>query len=224
MTDLALMNGVVLPVVFGLVGFVEPCSIGTTLLMVKQLEGRPVGERLVQAVLFMATRALAIGLLGLVAAAVGAAFLGFQRGAWLLLGLLYLALGLMYVTGRAGMLMHAFGPSLHRLRSRGGAVTLGLLFGLNIPACAAPMILALLGLAAAGGASTRQLGAGFVSLALFGLALSAPLVLALLFAPVRAALDRLAASAGRLPRWTGALFIVLGLWSVWFGLFVSIAD
>lgn len=93
---------------------------------------------------------------------------------------------------------------------------------MNIPACAAPLILALLALAAAGGASTAELGAGFVSLGLFGLALSLPLVLAVFFAPVRALLDRLAALSRRIPRWTGALFIVLGLWSIWFGLFVSL--
>ena len=121
------------------------------------------------------------------------------------------------------LLMRALGPGLQRLRSTRGTVALGLVFGLNIPACAAPLILALLALAAAGGASAAQLGAGFVSLGLFGLALSLPLVLAVLFAPFRRLIDRLAALSRKIPRWTGALFIVLGLWSIWFGLFVSIS-
>lgn len=161
MNDTGLINVVILPIVFGLVGFVEPCSIGSTLLMLKQLEGRAARERLVQVLIFAATRGLLIGLLGLMAAAVGSAFLGLQRGAWLLLGFLYLTLGLLYLSGRAGLLMRSFGPSLQRLRSRRGAAALGLVFGLNNPACAAPLILALLGLAAAGGASAGQLGAGF---------------------------------------------------------------
>ncbi len=106
--------------------------------------------------------------------------------------------------------------------SAAGAAALGLIFGLNIPACAAPLIPALLALAAAGGASIAELGAGFVSLGLFGLALSLPPVLAVFFEPMRALLDRLAALSRRIPRWTGLLFILRGLWSIWFGLFVSL--
>ena len=33
---------------------------------------------------------------------------------------------------------------------------------------------------------------------------------------------RLAGLTRRMPVWTGTLFIVLGVWSIWFGLFVSI--
>lgn len=219
MAEIGWLNTLALPVFFGLIGFLEPCSIGSTLVMVKQMEGRSEREKIAQMLVFAATRALFIGLL---AAGVGSAFLGWQKGAWLLLGVFYVVLGAMYLGGRAGMLMHAIGPDLSRLRGRGGAAALGLLFGLNIPACAAPLILALLALAAAGGTSAAELGAGFVSLGLFGLALSLPLVLAVFFAPVRALLDWLASLSRRIPRWTGALFILLGLWSIWFGLFVSI--
>lgn len=222
MTDIGWLNTVALPVFFGLFGFIEPCSIGSTLLMVKQIEGRSARDKIAQMLIFATTRGLVIGLLGLVAAGIGSAFLGWQKGAWLMLGVFYVILGLMYLGGRARLLMHTIGPGLQRLRSRRGAAVLGLIFGLNIPACAAPLILALLALAAAGGASNAELGAGFVSLGLFGLALSLPLVLAVFVAPVRAWLDRLAALSRRMPRWTGALFVVLGLWSIWFGLFVSI--
>lgn len=223
MGEIDWLNTVALPIFFGLFGFIEPCSIGSTLVMIKQIEGRSARDKVAQMIIFATTRGLFIGLLGLVAAGVGSAFLGWQRGAWLLLGAFYVVLGAMYLGGRAGMLMHAIGPRLQRLRSRRGAAALGLLFGLNIPACAAPLILALLALAAAGGASAADLGAGFVSLGLFGLALSLPLVLAVFFAPVRSLIDRLAALSRRIPRWTGALFILLGLWSIWFGLFVSIS-
>jgi len=119
--------------------------------------------------------------------------------------------------------MRGFGPRLSGLRSPRGAAALGLLFGLNIPACAAPLILALLGFAAAGGASAADLSGGFVTLALFGLALSLPLVAAVFIGPARAMLDRMAALSTQMPRWTGLLLVLLGLWSIWFGLFVSIA-
>jgi cytochrome c-type biogenesis protein len=223
MGEFGFVNVVALPILFGLFGFIEPCSIGSTLVMVKQVEGRSRQQKVVQMLVFAATRAILIGLLGVVAAVVGSAFLGFQRGAWLLLGVFYLVLGAMYLSGRVGVLMRAIGPRLDRVRSARGAMALGLFFGLNIPACAAPLLLALLGSAAADGARTADMSGGFVSLALFGLALSLPLVLATLFAPLRELLDRLAALSRRIPRWTGVLLILLGLWSIWFGLFVSIA-
>lgn len=222
MAELGWLNTLVLPVFFGLIGFLEPCSIGSTLVMVKHMEDHSGREKIAQMLVFATTRGLFIGLLGLMAAGVGSAFLGWQKGAWLLLGVFYVVLGAMYLGGRAGLLMHVIGPRLRCVRGRRGAAALGLLFGLNIPACAAPLILAMLGLAAASGTGAAELGAGFVSLGLFGLALSLPLVLAVVFAPVRVLLDRLAALSRRIPRWTGALFILLGLWSIWFGLFVSI--
>ena len=219
---MSLFNGVALPIFFGLIGFLEPCSIGSTLLVLKQIEGQPARARIVQTVMFAATRAVFIGLLGMLAALLGAAFLGFQKVAWLILGLVYIALGVLYLSGKAGVVMRSFGPSLARLRTVRGSVALGVLFGLNIPACAAPLILALLGSAAVTGTTGVALSSGFVSLGLFGFALSLPLVLAVFFAPARKMFDALAALSGRIPRWTGMLLVVLGIWSVWFGLFVSI--
>ncbi|HUG25494.1 cytochrome c biogenesis protein CcdA [Piscinibacter sp.] len=207
---------------FGLFGFIEPCTIGSTLVIVKQIEERTAAQRIVQTLVFALTRALFIGAAGLLAAVLGSAFLGLQKAAWLLLGVVYIALGLLYVLGKAGVLMRSFGPSLSRMRDVRGSVLLGLLFGLNIPACAAPLILALLGASAAGGATGAALASGFVSLALFGLALSLPLVIAVFFEPARRGLDWLAALSRRVPVWTGMLLIALGLWSVWFAFFVTL--
>ncbi len=222
MTELSLLNTVALPIFFGLMGFVEPCSIGSTLVLVKHLEGRSASEKVAQVSAFAITRAVFIGFLGILAAVVGAAFLGLQAAAWFALGVLYIAVGILYLTGRAGWLMRSFGPSLARLDNVRGSVTLGVLFGFNIPACAAPLLFALLGAAAAGTAAGATIASGFISLALFGFALSLPLVVAVLFEPARRALDWLAALSRRLPFWTGVLFIALGLWSIWFALFVSL--
>jgi cytochrome c-type biogenesis protein len=220
--ELSLLNLFALPLLFGLFGFVEPCTIGSTLVMVKQIEERSPAQRIVQTLVFALTRALFIGAAGLLAAAIGSAFLGLQKAAWLLLGLGYIGLGAVYVQGKAGVLMRSLGPNLSRLRSVRGSVMLGLLFGLNIPACAAPLILALLGAAAAGGTTGATLASGFVSLAVFGLALSLPLVVAVFFEPARRGLDWLAALSRRIPLWTGMLLIALGAWSVWFALFVNL--
>lgn len=218
MTDLAFTSLVLLPVGLGLLGFVEPCSLGSTLIVVKHLEGKSAATKLAQVSIFAATRAAFIGLLGMLAVVLGTAFLGLQRGAWVALGAVYVLLGLLYLIGKARVLMVSPGPSMARLSSLRGSASLGFLFGLNIPACAAPLLAALLTAAAAGGAAGGTLASGFISLALFGFALSLPLVLAVLFDPARRAIDWLAGLSSRLPVWTGLLLIALGLWSIWFAL------
>lgn len=222
MDQMNLLNQVAVPLVLGLFGFVEPCSIGSTLVMVKQIEERTPQQQITQTVVFAVTRALFIGAAGLLAVALGSAFLGLQQTAWLILGSFYIALGILYMRGKASVLMRSFGPHLARMRGVRGSVLLGLFFGLNIPACAAPLILALIGAAAADGATGAAFVSGFVSLAIFGLALSLPLVVAVFFEPARRGLDWLAALSRRMSLWTGVLLVGLGAWSVWFGLFVSL--
>jgi cytochrome c-type biogenesis protein len=218
MMEFGAFNLFVLPVALGLLGFVEPCSIGSTLVFIKYLEDRDAAAKVAQVGIFTAARALFTGALGLAAVAIGAAFIGLQKAGWVLLGLLYATIGVLFIVGRANLLMVAIGPALSRLSGAQGSAALGLLFGLNLPACAAPLILALLGAAAAGGASGIAFAAGFTSLTLFGLALSAPLVAAVLFEPVRRLLDRLAGLSRRIPFWTGVVLLLLGLWSIRFAL------
>lgn len=221
MSEAELASTFLVPVWLGLFGFIEPCSIGSTLLFIKLMEGKPAAVKLGQAVTFALTRAIFIGLLGAAAAGVGSEFLGFQKAAWLVLGLLYFVIGLLYLTGHIAWLMRSIGPRLAGLGDVRASATLGLLFGLNIPACAAPLLLALLA-ASASGVTGSGIAGGFVSLALFGFALSLPLVVAVFIQPARRALDWLASRSESMPRWTGAVLIALGLWSAWFGLFVTL--
>lgn len=222
MSDFGIFQLLVLPAGLGLFGFIEPCSIGSTLLFIKYLEDRSAAEKIRQTTLFAATRALFIGLLGVAAVAVGSAFVDFQKTAWIVLGVLYALLGVLLFAGRAGALMVAIGPRIVKIAGLRGSAALGLLFGLNIPACAAPLLAALLAAAAATGASGATVTAGFTSLAVFGFALSAPLVAAVFSARARRLLDWLAHQAGRFPKWTGAILIALGAWSIYFGIFVEV--
>jgi cytochrome c-type biogenesis protein len=218
----SLFNLVVLPLGLGLLGFVEPCSIGTSLLFLRYVEGNDPATKIMQAVVFTLTRAVFIGALGVVAALIGAAFISFQKAGWVLLGALYIVLGVMYLTGRSDVLVRTLGPSLGRLSGTQGTVALAVLFGLNIPACAAPLLIAILGAAAVSGAGgLERAGWGFVSLGIFGLALSLPLVLAILWAPARRFLERASVFARRVPVVIGLLLIALGIWSVYFGIFVT---
>ncbi len=222
MNELGPFQLFILPAGLGLFGFVEPCSIGSSLLFVKYLEDKAAPEKIRQTALFAATRAGFIGLLGIAAVALGSGFVAFQKTAWILLGVLYALLGLLFLAGRAGPLMVAIGPGIAKLSGLRGSAGLGVLFGLNIPACAAPLLAALLAAAAATGASGATVTAGFVALAVFGFALSAPLVAAVFSARARRLIDWLAHQAGRFPKWTGVILIALGAWSIAFGLFVKV--
>jgi cytochrome c-type biogenesis protein len=213
---------VVWPFLFGLFGFIEPCAIGATLLFIKTLEGKPARVKLAQVFFFTLARTVFTGLLGVLAALVGSWFLGLQKAVWILVGVLYAAIGLLYLTGRISILMRSIGPRLATLSDPRSSALLGAVLGFNIPACAGPLLLALLAATAAEGASGATMAKGFVSLGLFGFALSLPLAVAVLFAPMRRVLDWLAGLSRRIPFWTGIVFLALGAWSIWFGFFVSI--
>jgi cytochrome c-type biogenesis protein len=221
MDEVSISNLILLSVGLGLLGFIEPCSMGVNLLFIKYLEGRAAVRKASQTVVFMLTRGLLIGALGAIAALVGTGFTSVQKGFWIVLGSLYLALGILYLAGRAGFLMRTLGPGLRRLAGARGPGALGLLFGLNIPACAAPLLFALFGAAAAGGATVAQ---GFLTLALFGVFLSAPLAVAVVWPAGERLLERFAGLSSRVPRWTGAVLAAFGLWSIYFGLFVKLED
>ena len=212
------METLLLPIGLGLLGFVEPCTMGSNLLLIKHLERRPYRNRLGQMLVYAATRALFMGVLGATAALLGARFFDLQRVLWVGLGAVYLGFGLLYLTGQQGRLMVRLDPLLSRASGARGSAALGLLFGLNVPACAVPLIVVLLGFTASQAAGGEAPVRGFVSLLLFGLALSLPLLLAVLWPPARGALDTVAGLAVRLPRWTGVVLAGLGLWSIGFGL------
>lgn len=85
MTEFGFINLFVLPAALGLLGFIEPCSIGSSLIFIKYLERKETARKLAETMLFAATRAVFIGALGILAVLLGAAFLGLQKGAWILL-------------------------------------------------------------------------------------------------------------------------------------------
>lgn len=221
MTGAEFATAFFLPIGLGLLAFIEPCAIGATLLFIKLVEGKPARMKFAQAVGFMLTRGLCIGLLGASAAWIGGTYFTLQKTGWFVFGAVYFAIGLMYLTGHVRWLMRSVGPRLSRLGDFQSSVAMGLVFGLNIPACAAPLLVALLA-ATAAGATPGGVAGGFLSLSLYGIALSFPLVVAVLFAPARRAVDWLAGLSDRIPRWTGVLMMVLGVSTIWFGLSVKI--
>jgi len=157
------------------------------------------------------------GMFGALIALLGGLLINVQTGIWLVFGILYLTFGLAVMIGVSRIFKKRinFAPSTWKKASN--PLVLGLAFGLNVPACAAPILFGLLGLAA----TTGTIVTGFTMMFIFGFFLSTPLIL---FATVPKLVVRLNRFSETLKqkRWIiGAVFIALGIWSIWFGLFVD---
>ena len=209
-----------LPIGLGLLGFIEPCTIGGHLLFLDTQKSRTPRQRITAVSIFIVVRSIVAGLFGALVAWLGGRLIGVQTGIWLLFGLIYLSIGLMFISGRTSRIRKQINLAPAAWKRATSPLVLGLAFGLNIPACAAPILFALLGLAT----TTGTVVTGFVMMFLFGLFLSLPLAV-LAVVPILA--DQLQKLAVRLSgaRWiTGGIFVILGLWSIWFGLFVDPAN
>jgi cytochrome c-type biogenesis protein len=206
-----------LPLGLGLLGFVEPCTIGGHLLFLESQNNRARAEQLRSVAVFIATRALVMGLFGALIAWAGARMIGAQTGLWLVFGSIYLIIGLAFLAGRAGLFKIRVNLSPAGWKRAQNPVVLGLAFGLNIPACAAPILFGLLGMAAVTGTALT----GFKMMLVFGLALSVPLLLIALVPRFSVGLRRLGERLKNKTWLLGGTFVLLGLWSIWFGLFVD---
>jgi len=218
--EIGFVSIVLLPLGVGLIGFVEPCAIGAHLIFLARQAERSRNAKAAALVAFVSARTLVMGSFGALVGLLGELLIEFQPGFCLVFGLLYCVIGMGFLLDRSGWLKRGLvlpSPTWKNARS---AWLVGAAFGLNIPACAAPILFGLLGLTVSGGSAI----AGFSMMAIFALGLSAPLV-AMMLLPAFARFIERSAEWLRACRWlTGALFIVLGAWSVYFGLFVDPAD
>ncbi len=195
------------PIAFGLLGFVEPCSIGANILFLGYLQAKERGKVL-EAVKFTVTRALFLGLIGLAAGVMGQSLRMGTYSYSIILGFLYILLGILASWwGYRGMGLASL--DLGRCFPRGGAVPLGVIFGLSAPACSLPLLLALVGLGVMKGAWV-----GFLTLFLFGLALSAPLLWIARSQRADEILRRLGKVALKIPYLPGLVLIFVGVITV----------
>jgi cytochrome c-type biogenesis protein len=217
-----LTSHLLLPLGLGLLGFIEPCTIGGHMLLLGSLSGESRTARLATLAAFTVSRSLTLGLIGVLVVAIGQHFVGGQKGLWFVFGLIYIGLGVAYLTGRISLLMQRIGLNQRTSPKRRSAITLGVLLGFNVPACAAPLLFAVIGSTMLASSFTS----GFVTMALFGFALSAPLFLVnsvgWMQRIVRAASDE--PSKPFLRRVIGGVLLAVGAWSLWFALFVNPAD
>lgn len=209
-----------LPIGLGLLGFIEPCTIGGHLVFLETQNSRPNREKIHAVLTFIVTRSLVAGLFGALIAFLGQKIISAQTGIWLIFGVIYLVIGSAFLIGRANLIKRRINLAPATWKRARNPLVLGLAFGLNIPACAAPILFGLLGLAA----TTGTVVTGFTMMFLFGLFLSSPLTLFAFVPKLAIWLETLSERMKRMRWLIGIIFVLLGLWSIWFGLYVDPAN
>jgi cytochrome c-type biogenesis protein len=218
--DLTFQTLILLPIGLGLLGFIEPCTVGSHLIFLGTQERRSHAEKINAVLVFVMVRTVVVGSFGAFIAFLGHRLIGIQTSLWLVFGFIYLAIGLAFLFGPAGVIKKQIDLAPATWKHAQNPFVLGLAFGLNIPACAAPILFGLLGLAATSG----TLLTGFMMMTVFGLALSLPLIVFAAIPKLTGWLDTFSQKMQRMHWILASVFISLGLWSVWFGLYVDPAN
>jgi len=171
-------NLFILPVILGLVGAITPCSVGINALFLGYLMDKERRVRVWQGVQFTLVRAGLLTLLGLLFGLLGQTAASFIFAYQKVIAVLLIGLGALFiVSGYRPLPIPELGLARRFGRGSSGALTLGMLFGLDIPACTGALVMALL-------ARTVLMGnyvAGAASLFVFGVAMSLPILAVAMF-------------------------------------------
>lgn len=197
----------VAPIGLGIVGAFTPCALGINAVFLTYLAGKGRAARLAQAALITGVRAAFLTALGLLFGLFGQSVAAFVRGYQQVIALVIITVGVVFVVNAFVTIPM---PRVRLVRPGNGttgALGLGAVFGLDIPACTSPLLIGLL-------AQTVLVGhwaSGALSLFLFGIGMSLPLVAVSLFDGVNRGLVA-TARRWRTPAYVmaGALFILLG--------------
>ena len=92
---------VILPFVFGLVGFVEPCSMGINAIFLSSIERKNRGNRAKEITIFVLRRAFVLALIGVSAAFVGNKYFSFQQYFFIILASLYIIVGILMLFSKS---------------------------------------------------------------------------------------------------------------------------
>ena len=204
-------NIIIIPMVFGLIGFLEPCSLGINIVFLHRTSSYKRGKRIKEALLFTLVRGFVLAGMGLSAAFIGSRFIKVQSS-------IFVAMGVVFVIAGALNLVNYFKPIFGRINfsryfAKRGSASMGLIFSLIIPACAVPIVLALIGRSVV----TGILFEGFLSLFIFGIFLSVPLVVLTYFEKSNEIIVKISDRLKNISWLAGILLIVIGVLTIMSG-------
>lgn len=201
---------VVLPLGFGLIGFITPCSLGVNLILLGYIAGRKRRQRLLITSSFTLVRALFLSVMGFTLALLGRQFMSFESAYKSTLGLIFMGLGVWIILGQIKPLPIPSFLSMKNPKPRAGlrgVVGLGIAFGFTVPACDMPFLMALLSKTVL----TGNLQHGLVALLIFGLGTSFPLIIIGSFNSASNVLLKLKKGSATAVSTGGAILVFAGL-------------
>jgi cytochrome c-type biogenesis protein len=205
-----MVSDLLTPIGLGLLGFIEPCSLGANAVFLGSIRHFSGWRRIAEALTFTLSRGIFLGLIGVAAGTLGQGVLVLQRWYILALGVVFVVLGVLVLRGASRYMPHlpTFSSGLLR-RVHPVALLLGVVFGLSAPVCATPLLAALV-------ARSLPLGAlgGFVQMGVFGVAMSAPLIGLAAWRGWQSPLARLDAIRPYVPYLTGGILLLIGTYGI----------
>lgn len=198
-------NIIVIPLLFGLIGFFEPCSLGINAVFLHRTESLNRGKRIRESLLFTLVRGLVLAFMGLSAAFFGSMFLKMQSSIFIAMGVIFIIAGVLNLINYFKPVFRQINLSRH-FAGRSG-IALGLIFGPIIPACAIPIVIALIGKSALTGVLIES----FLSLFIFGIFLSIPLVFISYFERSNEIIVKISAKVENISWIAGILLIIIGI-------------
>jgi cytochrome c-type biogenesis protein len=198
-------DSILIPLVFGLIGFTEPCSLGINIIFLNRIKGLNRAKRISETLIFSLVRGFFLALFGLSAAFIGSKIIAIQSSFFLILGGVYILLGVLAIINMYRPIFK-HGINISKYIKNEGNIALGFVFGLIIPACAISLVLALIGKSVLLG----NLFEGFISLFVFGIALSSPLLVISCFDKSSEIIAKTADRAKKIPWLAGMVLIGVG--------------
>jgi cytochrome c-type biogenesis protein len=162
-------------------------------------------KRISETLIFTFVRGTFLALFGVSAAFIGSKMTRIQSSFFLILGGVYIFFGAVAIINKYRTIFK-FEVNLSQYLQNKESLALGVVFGLIIPACAISLILALISKSILLG----NLLESFVSLFVFGVALSSPLIVISCFDKSNEIITKILEKAGKLPWLAGAALIIVG--------------
>ena len=124
-------NIVVIPTLFGLIGFFEPCSLGINIIFLNRIKGFSKAKISLETSIFSLARAFLLAIVGLSSAFIGSRIITIQSSFFMILGAVYILFGVLYIINKYKPIFRS-GIDLGKYFQKKESVALGLIFGLII--------------------------------------------------------------------------------------------